>query len=111
MKRLTAVLTVAVLVLWGATALVAADLPQGLQGVLAADQALTDTDLRQMRGKAAPTPLPTPSEGVGLFNAHVITGQINPDRNGPNGSTGLSNASSVLGVAPGRAFPPNNPHN
>ncbi len=50
MKRLTAALTVAVLVLWGATALVAADLPPGLQGVLTPDQALTDAEMQQLRG-------------------------------------------------------------
>ncbi len=100
MKSLTALLTILAIALGGATTLMAADLPQPLQGLLSPDQALTDEGLRQMSGKAAPTPLPTPSGDVGLHNATVITGDINFFRNSPNGSTGFKQCS---GGSPGES--------
>lgn len=59
MKRVTVVLMATALILMGATALMAAGLPQALQGVdLASAQPLTNAQAQEIRGAAQPNTLP-----------------------------------------------------
>ncbi len=76
MKRFAVVLMATALVLMGATALLAADLPQALRGVdLASAQPLTNAQAQEIRGAAQPTTFPPGFGGTvpnPLFQAEEV---------------------------------------
>ena len=85
MKRLTALLMAVAMALGGATALMAADLPQVQKGVLAGEKSLPDADLAKISGKGYVT---ITLGGLDIAYAHTV---VNPAP-----GVGLKTASSVI---------------
>jgi hypothetical protein len=95
MKRLTALLIVVAMALGGATALMAADLPQVQKGVLAGEKSLPDADLAKISGKgyvsitlggldiAYTRTEASPASGVGLTTASSVIKQLIPHSTPP----------------------------
>ncbi len=78
MKKLAVILMVTALILSGATALLAAGLPQALNGVdLATAQPISDAQAQQIRGAAQPTTLPPGFNGTGGLNNGLFTADQN----------------------------------
>jgi hypothetical protein len=78
MKRLTALLLVVAMTICGATAVIAADLPQAPQGVMAGQKALPDAELAQLNGR-----------GLGPTNPGLQIAYDNNSKLALNGPPGL----------------------